>query len=94
MNHISSQYRPWKFIILSSSYRKSICDYLTCNKPVKCNYMSTITRNITPNSQPKMEGDTFQAKRALILTKFSRYEFEKRTNPNLSEEQLIDKVGI
>ncbi|GFT18310.1 NAD kinase 2, mitochondrial [Nephila pilipes] len=34
----------------------------------------------------------FTPKKALILTKFSRYEFEKRTHSELSEEELIKNL--
>lgn len=35
----------------------------------------------------------FLPKKALILTKFSRYEFEKRRHADLSEEELIKNVN-
>ena len=38
--------------------------------------------------------EPFRPKRALILVKFSRYEFEKRRNPGLSEEEFIRSVSI
>lgn len=37
--------------------------------------------------------EPFQPKKALILAKFSRYEFEKRRNPAMSEEELIRSVS-
>jgi hypothetical protein len=36
----------------------------------------------------------FRPKTALVLAKFSRYEFEKRRNPYLSEKDLIKNVII
>ncbi|KAI1280294.1 NAD kinase 2, mitochondrial [Halotydeus destructor] len=38
------------------------------------------------------KGEPFEFKKALILTKFSRYEFEKRRNPEWSEEQLKNNL--
>ena len=38
--------------------------------------------------------EPFRPKTALLLTKFSRYEFEKRRNPGLSEEELSKNVCI
>lgn len=35
----------------------------------------------------------FLPEKALILTKFSRYEFEKRRHADLSEEELIKNVS-
>lgn len=36
----------------------------------------------------------FLPKKALILTKFSRYEFEKRRHADLSEKELIKNVSF
>lgn len=38
--------------------------------------------------------EPFIPKKALILTKFSRYEFEKRRHPGLDEDQLKINVII
>lgn len=37
--------------------------------------------------------EPFLPKKALVLTKFSRYEFEKRRHADLSEEELIKNVS-
>ncbi|CAG2117699.1 unnamed protein product, partial [Medioppia subpectinata] len=37
--------------------------------------------------------EPFRPKKALVLTKFSRYEFEKKRNPDLNEEQLIASLS-
>ncbi|GIY56258.1 hypothetical protein CDAR_274952 [Caerostris darwini] len=48
---------------------------------------STSQQNCAPlNEKP------FVPKKALILTKFSRYEFEKRTHSELSEDELIKNL--
>ena len=36
----------------------------------------------------------FLPQKALVLSKFSRYEFEKRRHADLSEEELIKNVSI
>lgn len=91
MNYIFSLCRPWK-LVLSANYLKPTCDFFpTAKNIVKCNYKMSSSSSDLIEDQP-VKGDTFHSKKALILTKFSRYEFEKRTNPNLTEEQLIDKV--
>lgn len=36
----------------------------------------------------------FRPRRALVLTKFSRYEFEKRRHAHLTEEQLVQDVSL
>lgn len=36
----------------------------------------------------------FLPKKALVLTKFSRYEFEKKRHADLSEEELIKNVSF
>lgn len=41
-----------------------------------------------------IEGEPFNFRKALILTKFSRYEFEHRRNPDWSEEQLKINVSV
>ena len=38
--------------------------------------------------------EPFRPKRALVLAKFSRYEFEKRKNAHLKEDDLIKNVGL
>lgn len=35
----------------------------------------------------------FKPKRALVLGKLSRYEFEKHRNPNIDEKQLMTNVN-
>ncbi|XP_015792981.1 NAD kinase 2, mitochondrial [Tetranychus urticae] len=91
MNYIFSLCRPWK-LVLSANYLKPTCDFFpTAKNIVKCNYKMSSSSSDLIEDQP-VKGDTFHSKKALILTKFSRYEFEKRTNPNLTEEQLIDKL--
>ena len=37
--------------------------------------------------------EPFRPKRALVLVKFSRYEFEKRRNPGLSDEEFKKTVS-
>lgn len=38
--------------------------------------------------------ETFKLKKALVLTKFSRLEYEKRKHPEMSEGELHDNVRI
>ena len=49
------------------------------------------------NSRPQQSSgstvlNTFAPKKALVLAKFSRYEFEKHRNPDLSENEFIENV--
>lgn len=45
-----------------------------------------------PNIVNNPSSTTFAPKKALVLGKFSRYEFEKHRNPHSSEEELIHSV--
>lgn len=51
--------------------------------------MSTCA-NISTDSKPV----NFSPKKALLLCKFSRYDFEKHRNPDLSEDELIESVSF
>ncbi|CAG2165249.1 unnamed protein product [Oppiella nova] len=67
------------------------CDHSSVHlNPIRC-YRFTPQMSSTDHhfSEPI---EPFTPKRALVLTKFSRYEFEKKRNPDLSEEQLITSL--
>ena len=55
-------------------------------------YRFTLTMSST-DQQWSDPIEPFQPKKALILAKFSRYEFEKRRNPGMTEEELIRNVS-
>ncbi|KAF8782341.1 NAD kinase 2 like protein [Argiope bruennichi] len=46
----------------------------------------------TSQNSTQLNETPFTPKKALILTKFSRYEFEKRTHSDLSEDELIKNL--
>ena len=48
--------------------------------------LSALASNYTTDAQK------FQPRRILILTKLSRYEFEKRRHPELTERQLEESL--
>lgn len=41
-----------------------------------------------------MSEKSFLPKKALVLRKFSRLEYERLCHPNLSEDQLADNVSV
>jgi hypothetical protein len=49
---------------------------------------------MSENEMTAEPNEPFRPKTALVLSKFSRYEFEKRRNPYLSEKDLIKNVII
>lgn len=51
------------------------------------------TPKMTENGPVKCSKSAFTPKKALVLGKFSRYEFEKHRNPNLSEKEISDSVS-
>lgn len=58
---------------------------------------STVTRAKTNNTTTigdKMSGEPFSPRKALVLRKFSRLEYEKLCHPNLSEAQLAENVSV
>lgn len=52
---------------------------------------TTTTNNSTPGQN--MTEKSFLPKRALVLRKFSRLEYERLCHPNLTEEQLALNVS-
>jgi hypothetical protein len=50
--------------------------------------------DMSENEMTAEPNEPFRPKTALVLSKFSRYEFEKRRNPYLSEKDLIKNVII
>lgn len=66
-------------------------------QPHKQQQITHITRQslattVTTN-RLTMSEEAFLPKRALVLRKFSRLEYERRCHQNLSEEQLVDNVS-
>ncbi|XP_023230615.1 NAD kinase 2, mitochondrial-like isoform X1 [Centruroides sculpturatus] len=57
----------------------------------ECKKMENM-RQLTTKFYDNEEKPRFDRKNALILTKFSRYEFEKRRHPNLSEDELVQNL--
>lgn len=49
--------------------------------------------NSSQESATRSKLDTFVPKKALVLGKFSRYEFEKHRNPKLTENEFIENVS-
>ena len=39
-------------------------------------------------------GDSFRCKKAVVVSKFSRYQFEKQTHSELSEDDLMRNVSL
>ncbi|XP_076340024.1 NAD kinase 2, mitochondrial-like isoform X1 [Tachypleus tridentatus] len=63
------------------------------NGTLKYMYNTVSYRNMsTSHYQLNRDIHHFRPKKALILTKFSRYEYEKRRHPDLSEEELIKNL--
>ncbi|UYV83592.1 NADK2 [Cordylochernes scorpioides] len=57
-----------------------------------CKFSVRVPKNCD-NDKPNLTStESFSPKRALVLTKFSRYEFEKRRHSNLSETELIKNL--
>ncbi|UYV83582.1 NADK2 [Cordylochernes scorpioides] len=57
-----------------------------------CKFSVRVPKNCD-NDKPNLTStESFSPKRALVLTKFSRYEFEKRKHSNLSETELIKNL--
>lgn len=56
--------------------------------------MSTSSGSGSSKTKSKSMTNVFTPKKALVLGKFSRYEFEKHRNPNLSEEEFIQSVSL
>ncbi|XP_064476811.1 NAD kinase 2, mitochondrial-like isoform X2 [Ornithodoros turicata] len=52
-------------------------------------YAGSAESSLGPGSELRTDGPAFVPKRALVLTKFSRYEFEKRRHADLTEEELV-----
>lgn len=69
---------------LFSSVLSDMCLGKEFQKMEGIRHISTIFEN--------EEKSRFDPKTALILTKFSRYEFEKRRHPNLSEDELVQNL--
>ena len=63
---------------------------LTTCHPSRAFFCSSKNMDINSNNG----GVKVNIKKAVILTKFSRFEFEKRRQPNLSDESLRDEVGF
>lgn len=55
---------------------------------------TTTNRFIQTKASGNMEGKPFLPKKALVLRKFSRLEYERLCHPNLSEEQLATNVSF
>lgn len=54
---------------------------------------STTAKRYIQNFSSNMEGKPFLPKKALVLRKFSRLEYERLCHPNFSEEQLAINVS-
>lgn len=69
---------------------------LILNKASKAleNITTTTANRFIQTSASSMEGKPFLPKKALILRKFSRLEYERLCHPNLSEEQLAINVSF
>ena len=63
---------------------------LTTCHPTRTFFCSSKNMDINSNDG----GAKVNIKKALILTKFSRFEFEKRRQPNLTDESLRHEVGF
>uniref|UniRef100_A0A023GCP6 NAD kinase 2, mitochondrial n=1 Tax=Amblyomma triste TaxID=251400 RepID=A0A023GCP6_AMBTT len=48
--------------------------------------------HFSASSTAESSAEAFRPRRALVLTKFSRYEFEKRRHAHLTEEQLVQDL--
>lgn len=57
-------------------------------------HFSTTTSCSATEFGSSAEEPVFRPRRALVLTKFSRYEFEKRRHAHLTEEQLVQDVSL
>lgn len=57
---------------------------------------NNIQRSLMTTTSPMSTHSTlkFAPKRALVLGKFSRYDFEKQRNPSFSENELIQSVRL
>lgn len=66
---------------------KSLFRYRTA-KVLKSGVLSEFNRSYAVASPPHLEPGVFKPQKVLILTKLSRYEFERRRHPELTEKQL------
>ncbi|KAH9366890.1 hypothetical protein HPB48_019930 [Haemaphysalis longicornis] len=68
--------------------------------PSAAMHFSTSTTADSASSEPlsdqfgTAEAPVFRPRRALVLTKFSRYEFEKRRHAHLTEDELVQDCGV
>ncbi|CAL1273993.1 unnamed protein product [Larinioides sclopetarius] len=66
---------------------------LTAPNPVLSRFFRHFMAEASTSQNSTLLNETpFTPKKALILTKFSRYEFEKRTHSELSEDELIKNL--
>lgn len=68
----------------SSAVRRRVAAQTT-HCPASAMHFST-------SSTAESAAEAFRPRRALVLTKFSRYEFEKRRHAHLTEEQLVQDL--
>jgi hypothetical protein len=94
MNSLLSASKPITDLMFKNLKQKF--ELINTNKSVVIssvrNYRFNI--NMSENEITTQPIEPFRPKTALILAKFSRYEFEKRRNPYLTESDLIKNVII
>ncbi|XP_066977670.1 NAD kinase 2, mitochondrial isoform X1 [Macrobrachium rosenbergii] len=70
---------------------RRLFSYATRNQ-VRTGCMCVCRRKFSVDSIPNLDPSNFKPQKVLILTKLSRYEFEKRRHPELTERELETRL--